>query len=225
VRVAVIDSGVNPRHPHIEPIAGGISVAADGTVEAGSYLDRLGHGTAVMAAIQEKAPHAEYFAVKIFHAALRTSARSLAAAMEWAVEQDMDVINLSLGTRNPEHASLFQPVVERAAARGCTLVSACDSYPGCLPGVVRVNIDPDCDREGYYVDGDIFFAAGYPRSAPGIPRERNLQGISFAVANMSGFVARTRASVSRQDLLKALWDGSTISPRNRVAASNPARYE
>jgi len=37
-----------------------------------------------------------------------------------------------------------------------------------------------------------FFASGYPRSIPGVPQERNLNGVSFAVANMTGFVARAR---------------------------------
>lgn len=189
MRVAVIDSGVNPRHPHIVSLAGGVSIAADGTVVAGSFLDRLGHGTAVMAAIQEKAPDAEYFAIQIFHDALRTSSRSLAAAMEWALEGEMDVINLSLGTRNPAHAALFRPVVDRAVAAGVAMVSAYDCYPGCMSGVMGVNLDADCERDAWYLKDGVYYAAGYPRSAPGVPRERNLQGISFAVANISGFVA------------------------------------
>ena len=35
-----------------------------------------------------------------------------------------------------------------------------------------------------------FAASGFPRSLPGVPPKRNLHGISFAVANMTGFVAR-----------------------------------
>ena len=179
-------------------IAGGVSVAADGTVEENSYLDRLGHGTAVMAAIQEKAPEAEYYAVRIFHEALRTSSVSLLRAMEWAVDAGMDVINLSLGTNNPAHAELFRPVTERAVERGCRLVSAFNCYPGLLPGVIGVDLDPECDHETYDLRGETYVAAGYPRDAPGIPRERNLQGISFAVANVSGFLARelTRSGTS-----------------------------
>lgn len=194
----MIDSGVNPRHPHIVSVAGGVSIAADGALEENSYLDRLGHGTAVMAAIQEKAPDAEYYAVRIFHEALRTSSVSLLRAMEWAVDEDMDVINLSLGTANPAHAELFRPVTERAAERGCRLVSAFNCYPGLLPGVIGVDLDPECDRETFYLRGETYVTAGYPRSAPGIPRERNLQGISFAVANVSGFLARelTRSGTS-----------------------------
>jgi hypothetical protein len=55
IRVAVIDSGVNASHPHIARVDGGFP---------DDYLDRLGHGTAVMAAIQEKAPDAECFVVR-----------------------------------------------------------------------------------------------------------------------------------------------------------------
>jgi subtilisin family serine protease len=210
VRVAVIDSGVNPRHPHITGVAGGVSINASGTVvsgtvEEGAYLDALGHGTAVMAAIQEKAGNAEYFAVKVFHHSLRTTARSLARALEWAIEQRMDVVNLSLGTRNASHADLFRPLVERAVEHGVALVSALGSdgephYPGCLRGVFGVKLDPACDRTTYHVDQATFLASGYPRSAPGIPPERNLQGISFAVANMSGFIAQARESVGGRDL-------------------------
>ena len=41
-------------------------------------------------------------------------------------------------------------------------------------------------------DGSVFVASAYPRDIPGVPRERNLNGISFAVANMTGFVARAK---------------------------------
>jgi hypothetical protein len=33
-------------------------------------------------------------------------------------------------------------------------------------------------------------ASGYPRPIEGVPVERNLSGISFAVANVTGFLAR-----------------------------------
>jgi hypothetical protein len=33
-------------------------------------------------------------------------------------------------------------------------------------------------------------ASGYPRPIPGVPPERNLRGVSFAVANATGVIAR-----------------------------------
>src|SRR5262245_54679266 len=67
------------------------------------------------------------------------------------------------------------------------------------PGRDRVSLDWDCPRCRYRVEETerrtIYYASGYPRSLPGLPRERNLNGISFAVADMTGFVIRARESV------------------------------
>jgi hypothetical protein len=37
--------------------------------------------------------------------------------------------------------------------------------------------------------GIAFRASGFPRPIPGVPPERNLFGLSFAVANVTGFLA------------------------------------
>ena len=207
IRVAVIDSGVNHHHPHVSGVAGGIAIGLDPAADSSSYLDVLGHGTAVMAAIQEKAPAAQYFAVKLFHDSLRTSADHLLKAIEWAVDNRMDTINLSLGTRNPDHAPRFASLLERAAADGIVLVSALESdgqpcFPGSLSGVAGVGVDWEIDRHAYRIDssGGSLYASGYPRSLPGVPRKRNLSGISFAVANMTGLIARACEGLQERSL-------------------------
>ena len=201
VRVGVIDSGVNPRHPHIISVAGGFSIVSGGSSDANSYIDVLGHGTAVMAAIQEKAPAAQYFAVKLFHSTLSTSAAFLFEAIRWCIDHEMAVINLSLGTSNPQPAPVLSKLVQEAVEKGIVLVSAFETdgkayFPGSLPGVIGVGLDWNCDRDSYRVEPTsekaVFYASGYPRPAPGVPPQRNLHGISFAVANMTGFVVRAR---------------------------------
>ena len=199
IRIAVIDSGVNDTHAHILGVAGGVAICRDKEDDPTSYVDRLGHGTAVMAAIQEKAPDAQYYAVKLFHDSLLTTTNDLLAAIGWAIEARMDVINLSLGTRNPAHVPRFAPLIERAAANGTLLVSALESdgqvcFPGSLDGVIGVGVDWEMNRHSFRIEdaaGEMkLYASGYPRSLPGVPRKRNLSGISFAVANMSGLIAR-----------------------------------
>ena len=75
IRVAVIDSGVHAAHPHVGGVAGGFSIREDGTL-VDDCFDRLGHGTAVTAAIREKAPDADLIAIKVFCGRWRpTSAR------------------------------------------------------------------------------------------------------------------------------------------------------
>ena len=54
LRIAVIDSGVHPDHPHIDAarLLPGFAIARDGRDSEDDTGDRLGHGTAVTAAIQ-----------------------------------------------------------------------------------------------------------------------------------------------------------------------------
>ena len=56
--------------------------------------------------------------------------------------------------------------------------------------------------------GGVVAAAPYPRPIPGVPRERNLSGISFAVANVTGMLARVleghEGPVTREVCLGAL---------------------
>ncbi len=197
VRVAVIDSGIHADHPHIGGIAGGTSVCEQ--QEATDVCDRIGHGTAVAAAIREKAPHAELYAVKVFDRTLSTTADRLVRAIYWATRAGVRVINLSLGTARAEHAVRLSDAVAFAVEGGAVIVAAEESggirwLPGSLAGVIPVQLDWTCPRESVRsANGPYrkrFLASGYPRPIPGVPVEANLKGISFAVANVSGLVAR-----------------------------------
>ena len=199
VQVAIIDSGINPHHPHVVPIAGGVAITAEGV--GTNYTDILGHGTAVAGAIREKAPQAEIFAVKVFERSLMTTGALLFRALDWCLDQKIQLINLSLGTLNQSYVTGFQERVLRAQETGTTIVSAYMmngelALPGSLPGVAGVLLDPTCARDHYReqeVNGrTVYTASGYPREIPGVPPEHNLQGISFAVANVTGLFAAAR---------------------------------
>lgn len=197
VSVAVIDSGVHPGHPHVGGLVGGVGIADDGSEHA-DLLDRLGHGTAVTAAIHEKAPAAEIHVVKVFHDTLSTNVESLVQALDWAAEAGVRLVNLSLGTANPDNVPPLASAIERLRRRGSILVSAGSQgertwYPGSLPGVVSVVLDATCPREGFRrvpsEEGLRLAASGFARPIPGVPPERNLNGVSFSVANATGLLA------------------------------------
>jgi len=201
VRIAVVDSGVHPDHPHVGVVSAGIGFAPEARPVADT-VDRLGHGTAVAAAIRDHAPDAELVPVKVFDGELRATAEVLEAAIDWAVRAGVDVINLSLGTANPTHEPRLRAAVDRAAVAGVLLVAAGPDggvrwLPGSLPGAVPVLVDWECPRDQVRVGVDgpvtthrvIVRASGYPRPIPGVPPERNLKGVSFAVANATGLLA------------------------------------
>jgi hypothetical protein len=198
IRVAVLDSGIHPTHPHVGGLAAGTHILAVG--ESRDTLDRLGHGTAVASVIHYLAPEAEIVPVKIFGDQLATNLAIIIRAVDWCLQHDIQVINLSLGTTNEGHREAFEQVAERVASAGAVVVSAYSMketllLPGRLTGIVGVTADAEADDSGYSVlateDKVVFGAQPFPRDIPGVPREVNLNGVSFAVARISAFIARS----------------------------------
>jgi subtilisin family serine protease len=199
VTVALLDSGVHGDHPHVGGVRAGKSFLA-GT-DPDDFVDRVGHGTAVAAAIREKSPAVDLIAARIFDRQLATNVDVLVNAIRWAADAGAQLINLSLGTTNPAHEEKLRPAVNYAAERGSIVVSALEWngatwLPGSLSGVVGVMADADLDRDQIEIAANgeefpRFRAAPFPRPIPNVPRERNLSGVSFAVANVTGFLARS----------------------------------
>jgi hypothetical protein len=198
VKVAVLDSGLHPGNPHVHAPAAAVHFTD--AAQDDDALDRLGHGTAVAAAILEKAPGIELVVVRVFDRELATTTEVLVRAIAWAVAHGCRLINLSLGTPNPDREPELRAGLERAIAHGAILVSAREFagtrwLPGCLPGAAGVLLDDACPRDqlrlAHLDDETVFHASGLPRPIPGVPPERNVWGISFAVANVTGFLART----------------------------------
>ncbi len=199
-RVAILDSGVTPNHPHIGNVIGGIAITPQGT--SSEYLDWLGHGTAVAAAIHEKAPDAGLLIVKIFGRQLAATIDQLVMGLEWALDQGADFINLSLGTRNQNHRDRLLSSIDRSIRAGSQIISArhmdgVPCFPGCMAGVIGVEVDAALSRDEVRIVDDLAHASPFPRPIPGVPPEKNLHGISFAVANVTGFLA-ARKSGNRQ---------------------------
>jgi subtilisin family serine protease len=192
MRIAIVDSGVNEHHPHVQGVAGGVALLEDG--ESPDYVDRLGHGTAVTAVIRALAPEAELFAVKVFHDKLSTNVETLVRAIDWSAANGMQIVNLSLGTPNTDHEALLCDAIARATARGTRIVAAKEDrgvrwLPGSLPGVVPVMLDWDCPWDQAHQRDGVYYACGHPRPIEGVPVERNLRGVSFAVAHVTGVMA------------------------------------
>jgi len=123
VRVAVIDTGVHADHPHVAGISGGIGFDQEGR-PSDDLQDRLGHGTAVAAAIREKAPSTDLLAVKVFDRRLVTTGVALVEGIRWAIAQDVHLINLSLGTTNEAHRDVLVAAVSEAERAGAVVVAA-----------------------------------------------------------------------------------------------------
>ncbi|MFP5353725.1 MAG: S8 family serine peptidase [Gemmatimonadota bacterium] len=210
VRIAVVDSGVAAGHPHVGAVSTGHALVGD---DPADVADRLGHGTAVAAAIREKAPDAELIPVRVLDRQLATSAKVLARAIHWAVDSGAHLVNLSFGTLNEGHVPLFEAALDAARARGVIVVSAESQegtpwYPGALAGALGVVARAETPRNAVAPAagalGAVLAASPYPRPIPGVPVERNLSGVSFAVANATALLALSLQAGAPHDSVDAL---------------------
>ena len=158
VKVAVVDSGIEPNHPKIGAIAGGVGLyaAADSGIQReDDFSDRAGHGTACTGIIRKLAPEAELYGVRVFDESLTTDGQSLVAAIAWAIEEGMDVVNLSLGTIDPAYKRALAEICSKAVEANLILVGSqhnegLESYPAELADVIGVTWGKIYDRYGYY---------------------------------------------------------------------------
>ena len=134
VSVAIIDSGIEAEHPAVagrvrEQVAVEL-VDGDPTVVADSEGDLFGHGTACGGLIVELAPEVELVSVRVLGADLKGRGAAFLGGLEWAIDQGVDVVNLSLSSRSEVLFADFHEVVDRAYFAGVTLVGAANNAPG-----------------------------------------------------------------------------------------------
>jgi subtilisin family serine protease len=201
IDIALIDSGINAAHSHVGNVAGGVSLALDpkGNLIIGDdFSDEIGHGTAIAGVISAGAPSARLHAVKIFRTELRAATPLLMAALEWAVEKNMKIVHLSLGTEREEDRNALSVVCGIAHEKDIVVVASARSFddevfPASLDSVIGVCWDKECDEDSliYYSDAPIEFGAyGFPRPLPGMPKEANFRGHSFAAAHITARAAQ-----------------------------------
>ena len=118
-RVAVIDSGVNPDHPHIrgagELIAG--PTVSSGDAAGPDSADALGHGTAVAVAIFDLAPRTTIYSIRCFVESFECPFEDVLRAIDVAIEWRPRWINLSLGTTSPEYITKTRSHTSRIRPR------------------------------------------------------------------------------------------------------------
>ena len=163
LRVAVIDSGIDAaalgRGAAVIGAARFALSAAEGGRDSGGpqvrqlppVRDPLGHGTDMARLILAAAPGVQLLDAQIF-ADVRPVAGGahvavVAAAIDWAVAQGAQLINLSLGLREDHWALRHACAVAHTA--GVLLVASSPArggpvYPAAYPGVVAVTGDARC---------------------------------------------------------------------------------
>jgi subtilisin family serine protease len=197
IRMAIIDSGVDDRHPDLT----GQVTLKENFIDDNPYVSES-HGTAVAgiigasahngAGIEGVASDAHLMALRacweVTEHDTRCNSFSLGKALNFAILHKAQVINLSL-TGPPDR--LLQRLLDVALTQGITVVGAADphsadgGFPASYPGVLAV-----ADEDAKPVREGMLMAPGrdIPTTAPD-GRWSFVNGASFACAHVSGMVA------------------------------------
>ena len=160
VKVAIIDTGI-AIHNELPNVVQRVSFVEDDPatlIDESSPLDNHGHGTHVAGIVGAKIGGTTLGGSEFVGVAPNTSLYSLKAmdgdegsilnvieAIDWAIANDMDIINLSLGLSS--HVQLLQDAVDRAYNAGILLVGASGNdnvgspvnYPAKYESVIAVS--------------------------------------------------------------------------------------
>jgi len=133
VKVAIVDSGIDATHPALHgPVNGYVTVEMDGDeahYHTGVHEDSCGHGTACAGIIRSLAPECEIYSVKVLGRGLVGRGATFIAGLRWAIENQMDVCNLSLGTTKKDFFVGLHEVADLAYFRNVLLVTAANNLP------------------------------------------------------------------------------------------------
>jgi subtilisin family serine protease len=222
VRIAVIDSGVASTHGNLSGIRNGFDII-NGNADTWNQ-DQLGHGShcaGVIAGadpsfgIRGFAPDAENHVCKLFPGG---QISQLIEALEYCIEHQVDVVNLSLGGTGPSPA--LEQQILRAKRNGVACIAAAGNsggpvqFPAASPHVLAVaaigkidefprdsyhaeTINPDVDAQGYFTAKFSCFGPEVDVCAPGVGIVSSVppnnfaawDGTSMAAPHITGLAA------------------------------------
>ena len=209
VKVAVIDSGVDAEHPLLSGgVQGYIAIRESKEqpnafeYDAAPHTDTYGHGTACAGIIRQFAPECEIYSVKVLTAAMFGRGSVFAAGLRWAIENDMDVCSLSLGTTKKDYFALLHELADRAYFRHIPLITAAnnmplESFPSVYASVISVASHDRPDPYCYFVNPKppVEFSAFGINVPVAWANQSTITatGNSFAAPHITGLVTRIRS--------------------------------
>ncbi|MBC7901649.1 MAG: S8 family serine peptidase [Saprospiraceae bacterium] len=203
VSVAIVDSGIDTKHPDLGGrIVDSVEARIDNkriifdTSDAG---DSAGHGTACAGIVAKIAPDAELHSIKVLGAGGLGDGQAFLAGLEYAIKKRFHVINLSLGTTKPQFFSPLHDLLDRAYQAGCIVVAAANNLPHpSFPSVFSSSlISVIKSEETDPLNFGFHYGEVIELTAPGVNvrtpwpggGHRNLTGNSFACPHIVGVIA------------------------------------
>jgi subtilisin len=187
VKVAIVDSGVDGGHERVGGINGGVALEYDPEapnsvrITEGHHNDLFGHGTACAGIIRGLAPECEIYSVRVLGERLTAKGLVFVEGLRWAIDNGMDVVNLSLSTKSYDYFGPLHDLADRASFAGTVLVSAANNVPSASYPSLYSSVFSVAAREGD--------SPGFAYN-PKPPVEFGAAGMDVEVAWMDGSVIK-----------------------------------
>lgn len=203
IKIAILDSGIDKNHEDLKDIIKG---EFNAIYPGKPIIDELGHGTAVAGIIAAQnnnigivgvSPNVELYSVKILDRNGSGSVEDFVAGIEWAIDNNVDIINLSFGISRDK--PLLRESIDKAISQGIIIVASGGNtygdkvdYPASYPEVISVTaINKNNYNASFATKGKIDF------SAPGVdvpilvPNNKYSvsSGTSLATPHVTGIIA------------------------------------
>lgn len=222
VKVAVIDSGVDPAHPALRgmTLEDDLAISCDGVnlrIEENRGTDVYGHGTAVASLLSREAPGAIIGSFRALDSTNHARSFVISECVSQAIARGYEVINCSFGCRGlARYVMDYKEWVDQAYLAGVQVVAACSNvnsaireWPAYFPSVISVQ-GIDCGHDELFTKrGEMvsFFARGERVEVPWLNGETKTEtGSSYAAPLVAGRIARLIAAFPEMDpaLIKPL---------------------
>ena len=185
--VGIVDSGCRPEQPVLAQQA--FYLDGDQLTIGKTRTDQLDHGSRILDIMLAQAPDIICVVAQVFTDRWLTSAAQVAAAIEWLIEQQVQLINLSLGLR--QDRLILRMACAQAIAQGIIVCASTPArgkpvYPAAYPGVLRITGDARCQPHQFtYLNSRYADYAACVRVAGA-----TVAGASVGCAYMSAHIAR-----------------------------------
>lgn len=203
VSVAIVDSGIDTKHPELKSkVLESVEARVDNkkVVFDKSFAgDSAGHGTACAGIVAKIAKDVEFCSIKVLGAGGLGDGQAFLAGLEYAIKKRYRVINLSLGTTKPQFFAPLHDLLDRAYQAGCIVVAAANNLPQpSFPSVFSSSlISVIKSEETDPLNFGFRFGEIIELTAPGVNIRttwlnggyRNLTGNSFACPHIVGVIA------------------------------------
>lgn len=118
--IAIIDSGISEKVYFFDKIIGGVSffIKENSIFMSDNFNDECGHGTKCASIIQKYSPQAKLFIIKIIDYTEMCESVLLLQALEFLLDKDVDIINISLSVNSDIYKKEIHDVMERLYKQG-----------------------------------------------------------------------------------------------------------